>query len=62
MSDIGFPPLSLADWQSTRDAVQAYARILGKVRQSLTPPQAHWWHTNLSVAPDGSDHRRHDRR
>ncbi len=53
MPDIGFPPLPLAEWQSTRDAVQAYARILGKVRQSLTPPQAHWWHTSLSVAPDG---------
>ena len=52
MSDLSFPPLSLADWQPTRDAVHAYARILGKVRQSLTPPQAHRWHTSLSVAPE----------
>lgn len=53
MSELGFPPLPLASWQSTRDAVHAYARILGKVRQSLTPPQAHSWHTNLSIAPEG---------
>jgi len=53
MSDIGFPALALADWTSTRDALHAYARILGKVRQSLTPPQAHGWHASILIGPAG---------
>jgi len=53
MSELGFPLLSLADWVPTRDALHAYVRILGKVRQAFTPPQAHGWHTSLSIGPEG---------
>ena len=52
-ADLTFPPLPLSAWQPTRDALHTYARILGKVRQSLTPPQSHWWHTSLRVVDDG---------
>ena len=46
-------PLPLAAWQETRDTLHAYSRILGKVRQSLTPPQAHWWHISLRPGHGG---------
>lgn len=53
MADLTFPNLPLADWQSTRDTLNSYARVLGKIRQSLTPPQSHWWHVSLRVSEDG---------
>ncbi len=48
-----FPPLLLADWQPTRDAIQSYAQVLGKIRGALTPRQRHWWHISLQVTRDG---------
>jgi hypothetical protein len=36
-------------WRETRDALQSYARVMGKIRQALTPPQKHWWHVSLRV-------------
>jgi hypothetical protein len=48
-----FPPLPLAAWQPTRDTIQTYARLLGKIRQALAPAQKHWWHASLHVAARG---------
>lgn len=48
-----FPLLQLADWQPTRDAIHAYAQVLGKIRGALTPRQRHWWHISLQVTGDG---------
>lgn len=48
-----FPPLALPSWQPTRDALHAYARLLGKIRRALTPPQKHWWHVSLRVDVTG---------
>ncbi|MFO7540989.1 MAG: DUF5996 family protein, partial [Chloroflexota bacterium] len=45
----GFLSLQLDEWQETRDALQSYARVVGKIRQALTPPQKHWWHVSLRV-------------
>ncbi|MBW7883978.1 MAG: hypothetical protein H3C34_15315 [Caldilineaceae bacterium] len=48
-----FPPLPLDAWRATRDAIHAYARVIGQIRRALTPPQKHWWHVSLRVAATG---------
>jgi len=53
MPNSTFPPLPLADWQSTRDTIAVYAQVIGKVRRALTPHQKHWWHVSLRVAASG---------
>lgn len=49
MNDLQFPPLPLVMWQPTRDTVQGYAQVLGKIRGALAPPQKHWWHVSLRI-------------
>jgi hypothetical protein len=44
-----FSSLRLDEWRETRDTLQSYARVIGKIRQALTPPQKHWWHASLRV-------------
>lgn len=53
MSHSTFPALVLAEWQPTRDALQIYSKVLGKIRRALTPPQKHWGHISLRVVPQG---------
>lgn len=52
-SQLSFPALPLSAWQPTRDTLQGYSKVLGKIRRALTPPQKHWWHVSLHVAPHG---------
>lgn len=53
MSQTTFPPLSLAEWQRTRDTIHGYSQVLGAVRRALAPPQKHWWHISLHAAAAG---------
>ena len=53
MSKSSFPSLSTVDWQPTRDTIQIYAQLMGKIRRALTPRQKHWWHISLHVAVTG---------
>lgn len=53
MAQILFPAIPLADWQDTRDTLAQYARVLGKIRRVVTPPQKHWWHASLHVTAVG---------
>lgn len=53
MTISSFPPLSLDAWQPTRDTLNAYAKVLGKIRRALTPPQKHWWHVSLRPTATG---------
>src|SRR5690606_33503509 len=48
-----YPPLPLADWQPTRDTVQGYSKLLGKIRRALTPFETHWYHVSLRVGETG---------
>jgi len=48
-----FPHLDLEVWESTRDTIHIYSRLLGKIRQALTPFQEKWWHISLHVAEAG---------
>lgn len=47
------PSLRLAEWQSTRDSLHVFARILGTIRRQYMPPAKHWWHITLSVSARG---------
>jgi len=47
------PSLRLTDWNSTRDTLHQYARIIGKIRGWYMPKSKHWWHITLSVSARG---------
>lgn len=53
MSQTLFPALPLSTWQTTRDTIQTYAQLLGKIRQAFAPPQKHWWHISLRATAVG---------
>ena len=42
-----FPDLDLPSFAATRDALQAYARVLGDWTKSCRPKRKHWWHASL---------------
>lgn len=48
-----FPALDLTTWHKTRDTLQIYAKLLGKIQQSLIPAQRHFWHYGLVVSENG---------
>jgi uncharacterized protein DUF5996 len=48
-----WPPLPLADWRGTRDTLQLWLQIIGKVRMSNTPLINHWWNVPLYVTARG---------
>jgi hypothetical protein len=52
-SDLIFPAMPLANWQPTRDMLQLYSKVFGRIRRTLSPPQKHWWHISLRAAPNG---------
>lgn len=53
MTNPQFPSLAVANFAATRDAIQVYAKLLGKVRRALTPRQKHWFHISLRAAAAG---------
>jgi hypothetical protein len=48
-----WPPLPLAEWQDTRDTLQLWTQIVGKVRMANTPLLNHWWNVPLYVTATG---------
>lgn len=50
---MSYPDLNLSRWQATRDTLQAYAQIVARIRQKLTPPQRHWYHASLRTSAVG---------
>ena len=54
MTHHGFPDLGRMEWQATRDSMKQYARVVGKVRRALAPPEKHWWHAALRMAASGA--------
>ena len=38
-----WPELTLSGWEDTRDTLQLWAQIVGKVRLALEPMVNHWW-------------------
>jgi Family of unknown function (DUF5996) len=48
-----WPPLPVAEWQATRDTLQLWTQIAGKVRLARTPTMSHWWNVPLYVTARG---------
>lgn len=48
-----WPPLPVADWQPTRDTLQLWTQVVGKVRMARTPLMSHWWNVPLYVTARG---------
>ncbi len=40
----------MADWADTRDTLQLWTQMVGKLRMALTPKLNHWWNVALYVA------------
>jgi len=48
-----WPDLTLSRWEDTRDTLQLWAQIVGKVRLALEPMINHWWQVPLYVSARG---------
>ncbi len=48
-----WPELTLSAWEDTRDTVQLWTQIVGKVRLALEPMVNHWWQVPLYVSARG---------
>lgn len=48
-----WPDLLLEEWRDTRDTLQLWLQIIGKVRMASTPLVNHWWNVPLYVNARG---------
>lgn len=42
----------LRDWESTRDTLHAYTKVIGAVPRALARPHPKWWHISLKVSEE----------
>lgn len=48
-----WPAIPVARWEDTRDTLQLYAQVVGKVRLANEPLTNHWWNVPLYVSARG---------
>lgn len=48
-----WPALPVDEWAATRDTLQLWTQIVGKVRLARTPTLSHWWNVPLYVTARG---------
>lgn len=48
-----WPEIPLAEWQDTRDTLQLWTQVVGKIRMTNTPLMNHWWNVTLYVTSRG---------
>jgi hypothetical protein len=48
-----WPALPVDEWQATRDTLQLWTQIVGKVRMMNGPLVNHWWNVPLYVTAPG---------
>ena len=48
-----WPSIPVAGWQETRDTLQLYTQVIGKVRLANEPLANHWWNVPLYVSSRG---------
>ena len=53
MTTLFFPDLDAQSIVVTRDALQAYARVLGAWLKTCRPKRKHWWHASLRPSLNG---------
>jgi len=50
LSTTGWPALPVSEWCNTRDTLQLWTQIVGKVRMANEPLLNHWWNVR-STSP-----------
>jgi hypothetical protein len=53
VSSQAWPELPLDAWQTSKDTLQLYTQIAGKIRLALAPPEPQWAHVTLYVTARG---------
>ena len=48
-----WPALPVAEWKDSRDTLQLWTQIVGKIRMVRTPLMSHWWNVPLYVTARG---------
>jgi hypothetical protein len=48
-----WPTIPVAEWQDTRDTLQLYTQVVGKVRLANEPLTNHWWNVPLYLTARG---------
>lgn len=48
-----WPSLPLEEWEATRDTLQLWTQVVGKIRLALAPMENHWWQVPLYVNARG---------
>jgi hypothetical protein len=48
-----WPALPLSEWSATRDTLQLWTQVIGKLRQAHSPLLNHWWNVALYVIARG---------
>ncbi len=48
-----WPELTLSAWEDTRDTLQLWTQVVGKIRLALEPMINHWWQVPLYVSTRG---------
>jgi hypothetical protein len=51
--NLAWPELTLSGWEETRDTLQLWTQVVGKVRLALEPMVNHWWQVPLYVSARG---------
>ncbi len=54
-----WPALTVSEWEDTRDTLQLWTQVIGKVRLALEPMLNHWWQVPLYVSRARADHLPH---
>jgi hypothetical protein len=50
---VTWPELTLSEWDDTRQTLQLWTQVVGKVRLALEPMVNHWWQVPLYVSARG---------
>lgn len=48
-----WPVLPLAEWEATKQTLQRFTQIVGKIRLGMAPYRNHWWNVTLRVTTRG---------
>ncbi|HUZ09189.1 MAG TPA: DUF5996 family protein [Acidimicrobiales bacterium] len=48
-----WPSLPVAEWEATRDTLQLWTQVIGKLRLACSPLLNHWWNVTLYVTARG---------
>ena len=48
-----YPELKYNEILQTMETIHGYAKLLGAIRGSMTPPQKDYWHISLKTGPLG---------